>query len=339
MKLLQKLFPSTRLRVEVFQGNDTAWDAIIDQSDQNPNIYHSAAWYKYISHPASSLGTLFFRLLVYNPKTNFPLAACLLFIDDVAKIAFWLYGPIFLPQETACCSKVEIVKALIQFAQTQGINRIEPVYLPYALMTEAEISELRHDNIVANEHATYIIDLRGKTEKDLWNTFERSVRKNCNKCERLGVTVKRLVSPMEVEASYIPILRANRERMGFGMPPAYPNAIMWEALRSHSALLEVFMAYQGVEPLAGLGIIGRRGFINEMAVAQSNHCFEEKIPAHDLIKWEIIQWCLRRGVQQYDLTGVNPNPKSEKEKGIHRYKKKFGGNYYRSWVLSKVFSS
>ena len=41
-------------------------------------------------------------------------------------------------------------------------------------------------------------------------------------------------------------------------------------------------------------------------------------------------------MKYYDLTGFNPNPISQKEEGIVRYKKKWGGTpYYYYRILSK----
>ena len=40
-------------------------------------------------------------------------------------------------------------------------------------------------------------------------------------------------------------------------------------------------------------------------------------------------------MKYYDLAGYNPNPQSEKEKGIMRYKKKWGG---KDFEYQKIIS-
>ena len=37
----------------------------------------------------------------------------------------------------------------------------------------------------------------------------------------------------------------------------------------------------------------------------------------------------------YDLAGANPNPLTEKEKGILRYKKKWGGKKHEYYIVTK----
>ena len=63
-------------------------------------------------------------------------------------------------------------------------------------------------------------------------------------------------------------------------------------------------------------------------IARTTIDTEEKLYSQDLMKWKIIEWGIENKQKYFDLTGFNPNPISEKEKGILRYKKKWGGKKY-----------
>ena len=54
---------------------------------------------------------------------------------------------------------------------------------------------------------------------------------------------------------------------------------------------------------------------------------------------QIIEWGIENNQRFYDLTGINPNPKTDKELGIFRYKKKWGGNLVNYNLISGRFIS
>ena len=61
--------------------------------------------------------------------------------------------------------------------------------------------------------------------------------------------------------------------------------------------------------------------------------YDEKLYSQDLIKWEIIRWSKKNNCKYLDLTGASPNPLNEKESGILRYKKKWGGKQIPLYIL------
>jgi len=71
-------------------------------------------------------------------------------------------------------------------------------------------------------------------------------------------------------------------------------------------------------------------------VARSKIDFEEKLYAQDLIKWKIIEWGVKNKMKYYNLVGFNPNPISQKEIGVKRYKEKWGGKTVYFWIIKNV---
>ena len=70
-------------------------------------------------------------------------------------------------------------------------------------------------------------------------------------------------------------------------------------------------------------------------MARSSEDYVKKLYSQDLIKWKIIEWGVQRKMNYYDLAGANPNPTSEKEKGILRYKRKWGGKRYDYNIIQR----
>ena len=67
------------------------------------------------------------------------------------------------------------------------------------------------------------------------------------------------------------------------------------------------------------------GYVNEFGIVRSKRDYSAKLYSQDLLKWKVIDWSISKNFRYYDLTGVSPNSTNEKELGIYRYKKKWGG--------------
>ena len=81
------------------------------------------------------------------------------------------------------------------------------------------------------------------------------------------------------------------------------------------------------ETLATLGMYVFNGVATEVASALSPKAFEHKIPAQDLLHWEMLLEAKRAGCHTFDLAGVDPSVTDHKAAGIRRFKEKWGGRY------------
>ena len=78
-------------------------------------------------------------------------------------------------------------------------------------------------------------------------------------------------------------------------------------------------------PIGAIRVSSFNGYINEYSIIRSERDTKEKLYSQDLLKWKIIEWGLENNFSYYDLSGINLNPNNIKEKGIFRYKQKWGG--------------
>lgn len=244
---------------------------------------------------------------------------------------FWHYGPLIFNKENEKLILTKFLEKINNLAIKDHCYVIGEVYPPIhgALSQEMIKENFIRSGFQATKGATFLVNLT-QDESVLWANVKKTARKNVKRCEKQGVTVEQIESQSELK-DYYELLVETRKRMGFALPPSYPNAIMWKHLRNNNNV-EVFMAKQNGRSIAGLGIVLFNGVLTEIGVAQSDYSIENKIYANDIIKWEIIKWGYEMGHKIYDLGGVSVEPRTEKEEGIYQFKAKWGGelvNFYK----------
>ena len=246
----------------------------------------------------------------------------------------WLYGP--LAQSGDQRQRVEISRALLnkvdEFARASGGVGIAGSPAPIHDFCAPDSDDLfAAEGFDARQWATFLVPLDG----DLWERFDRSVRKAVRRTERAGIVVERVSTLEELREYYEQALPSWRSR-GARIFSFENYVVMWEVLRPVGAV-EFFVARRGGEQLGGLGVWGFNGILTEFGVVRSQRSIEEKLYVGDQIKWEIMKWGLEQEYRLYDLAGISPTPSGEKEEGIERYKKKWGGRRVSYSMFSKRY--
>jgi hypothetical protein len=182
--------------------------------------------------------------------------------------------------------------------------------------------------------ATYLVDL-SQNEADLWRNLQKSARKNIKKAKSLGVRIKHisLLKTLEKEF-YIPYC-AIENAAGRSSPPFSTFEISWTEDQKQYYHYYVAESETG-EILATLGMYIFNNVATEIASALSPKAVNERIPAQDLLHWEMFLTAKKLGCHTFNLAGVNPKPNAPKEEGILRFKKKWGGQYVEYHRFEKV---
>ncbi len=166
--------------------------------------------------------------------------------------------------------------------------------------------------------ATFLIDL-GRSEDELWKNVDKAARKIVNRT--LETVEIRVVANEKEYKQCLAVVNENRKRGGFIAYKSMP----WTVWRE-SGTGNIFVAMDDNEKvLACLGISFFNGWVNEWGAGTSTYALENHVYAQDAIKWSVLKWAKEKGCRYFDFTGVNPEPKDEKEKGIYRFKEKWGG--------------
>jgi len=234
-------------------------------------------------------------------------------------------GPVVINNESAFVAVEEIVKSALSLARR--------LLASHVTFSSAHTSVWRNDERISaiyKKHgftttvwATYLIDLR-LDEEDLFKNLRHASRKNVKKCMRQSLQVVKMNSVNEFESSYWDAFQRSKKYFGRKSTPCFYES--WEdGISNYYHYYVVKDKYGNV--LACLGMYIFNGLATEIASAISPQAYENKIPAQDLIHWELLLEAKRMGCHTFDLAGINPFPKTSKESGIKRFKEKWGGTY------------
>jgi hypothetical protein len=175
---------------------------------------------------------------------------------------------------------------------------------------------------------TFLINLEQPIDELYKNLDKHSCRKNIERSIKRGVIVEQMTD--ESLSDYYDLINEMRVESGREKGDFEYLVYRWKTFKSLG--YSGFMAKKNNRPVGGLLFSYMNGHIIEIGVARSKEDRQDNLYSQDLIKWKIIEWGIKNKMKYYDLTGFNPDPISEKEKGIIKYKKKWGGKphyYYR----------
>lgn len=273
---------------------------------------------KFIDNTNSIVGQL---LLYKEPYFSQGVLGKFRKILDSKIIYKWSYGPVIFNPDL----KNEIYIALEKFLLEKKC-RVSGVEHP---LSPSGAKKLKNIKIVP--WATFLIDLK-KSQDELFNNFSKhNCQKNIKRSIKRGVVVeeineKTLREYYELKTSNYTNFTENEDK--------FENLLNWWKLLKPIGY-SGFIARKDQKPIGGLLFSFMCEHIIEGGVARSKEDLTKNLYSHDLIKWKIIEWGVQNKMNYYNLAGFNPNPKNQKEEGILRYKKKWGGKRYDFCIIKR----
>jgi hypothetical protein len=171
--------------------------------------------------------------------------------------------------------------------------------------------------------STYLIDLSLPIDELYSNLEKHNCRKNIERAKKRGVVIEQIT---ESNLKQYFDLYSKLHNLG-GKKSNYDFILQrWKMLKPFGRT--GFLALKDGKPVSGMLFSSYNGYIIEGGVARSEEDYTERLYSQDLIKWSIIEWGVKNKMRYFDLAGFNPNPTSEKEKGIEKFKRKWGGKKY-----------
>lgn len=165
------------------------------------------------------------------------------------------------------------------------------------------------------------VELRGKSEEEVFAGFHSKLRYNIRLAGRRGVEI--VEGSRDDLGEFSRLMAVTARRDGFReRPPAY-FARLWDALGAgHVSLM---LARAGGETCAG-GLFVHYGGRTWYGYGASADSHRQDMPCH-LLHWEAIRRALRRGDSVYDLRGFLE--REDDSCGLYRFKRQFGGELVR----------
>jgi len=310
------------IRIDKEAPND--WNDNL-QSSKISTVYHTVEYSNYAKtyldwSPIfmsifNSKGELLAKSLLFELSTNFKNISALKPLSQFSnkfKILKWLLGPVVFNED------------LTNDVIFNFINYIEKSYPK----VNGSFHPLLRFNFETSKHimkwGTFLIDLTQSKNQIESNFDKRSVTKNIKRSIERGVEIFEITE--KNISDYANLLNEFRKENDLTVYSLEQIIDLWKILKPTKYL--GYIAYFNEKPIGGMTFSAFNGYINEWGVARSKLDFEQKLYSQDLIKWKIIEWGINNNQRFYDLTGFNPNPVSEKEQGILRYKRKWGGKQY-----------
>jgi len=237
-------------------------------------------------------------------------------------ICQWSYGPIIFDHDY----DKEIYIVLNKYIQEKNFKVLG---MQHPLCTGG-FSEIQN-TFQAKLWSTFLINLQKPKDSIYMNIEKHNGRKNIERSIKREVIVEEI---NEKSLSEYYELYVDMQKKA-GKSDDYKN---FDTLLEWWRLLKPlgysgYLARKNNVAIGGLLFSFFNDHIIEGGVVRSQIDKEQKLYAQDLIKWRIIEWGIENKKLYYNFAGFNPNPESEKERGIMNYKKKWGGKKYDYWII------
>jgi lipid II:glycine glycyltransferase (peptidoglycan interpeptide bridge formation enzyme) len=233
------------------------------------------------------------------------------------KIATWLYGPLIKSEKVN--KQEEIIKELLLFLKKIGMTAVENAKTQKYFDPKITFNE--KSDIYSRIGGSPFIDVRPDMN-EIMNSFDRSVRKNVNKCERNGVEII-ISEEITLIEPYLEMLSWFRSSRNFGMPAFFPNTYTMKMFNSRITSMGIALAKFDGDFLAGMGFVTIGSIMTELAMASSYKYEAAKLPVNDYLKVKAIEFYKQKGITLYDLAGGEKNPSDPKKLSITQFKQKF----------------
>lgn len=252
----------------------------------------------------------------------------------------WFDGPVIHQPEIAVRIVQSLLKWLEDYARSLkvGVIRSNGWAHTSCHADSKEISGIFADHgYESSKSATLLVDLT-VDEEQLWCNLAYAARKCVNRCQREGVRVRQIIDFDDFARNFYKPYVETEGAHGRSSNPLDVARVMFE--EDKDGYYTYFIAEDPDGQVLGiLGMYMFNGIATEVSSALTRVAYESKIPAQDILHWEMMEYAKAHGCHTFDLAGIAPNPSHSKEAGIRRFKEKWGGRYVEYYRFEKVMAS
>ncbi len=232
------------------------------------------------------------------------------------------FGPVVLNQEKRTATVLALIKAA---ASRAGLGRGRYFYAALQHYLDQEPEEELIQGLAGLggrliKGLTPLLAVEEDLDKVLMKVH-RQARKAKKQADKQGLAVEVLDGGDEQAAGMF-IDLADQVKGAPSLGPALPRLTARHLAREEFSVRYFICRLEG-EPVGGIGLHAFGGVAMEIAAWTGERSWKERLNTGDALKWAIIEWCAANGVRIYDLMGVSPDPRTSKEEGIARFKKKW----------------
>jgi hypothetical protein len=216
--------------------------------------------------------------------------------------------------------------------ESSGMNSLSPFSYD-----EKVKSILQNFGYSVNTWATYLIDL-SLSEEQLIANLDKAGRKQIRKANEQRLSVKKISTKNEYFSDFVEPYIKFELSAGRNPPTRDSFLVMWE--KDNGNYYSYFSVRDKQAKVIGvLGGYSYNGVATEITSAVHPCVFSEHLAAQDILHWEMIRYFRKIGDSWFNLAGINPDPQTQKEKGIRQFKAKWGGAYTPYFRYSKQYQT
>ncbi len=224
------------------------------------------------------------------------------------------------------------VKKLLNYANKNKISFIEIIppfygFIENKTLLNIFIETFKEHNFNITFKHTVVLD----TQKDiplLWKTIDSESRRKVRKSQKQGVIIREMQTKdiplyINIKVKHPKYYKNVEQRLKNFIENKTHFAEAWVGEYNNTP-----MAWQFVRYGKDVALLGGNA-INPKAR-------ELKIYANDALQWHVIQRSHEKGIKWLDWVGVNPDSKDPKQKGIFKFKLRWGGSLIKYPVFTKT---
>jgi len=322
--------------------NENEWNDNLSKSSGS-TIYQSYNWQK-LYHEAFGSQPIF--ITITNDEGNVVgQLACLIHkqmlwedanalskkIGNVLKLGtslWWYHGPIIHDEINYETILSIILSSVDKIAKENNVVNIRGISSPLA--KQFSINDFQKFDYNCESRLTFVIDYDKSTD-ELYNSLKKDTRYYIRKSEKEdyefqiaeNVDAMTKFQDLKVESNILE-----------GKKPFRNDKFWqkhWEIMKKHG-FEELVLAKNKNEIEGTIILLIFNGNVIQHALANS----PGKYLVGTFLTWNTIKWIEKMKFKTFDFAGVDPSPKTEKEKGIYFYAAKFGGKKISFFSYTKI---
>lgn len=305
-------------------------------------IYQSYNWQKLYK---TAFGSKPFFIIVKNNDKIVGQLACLLHkkmllqdanifskqignILNVASSLWWYHGPIIHDQNNYEEILTLILESVEKIAINHNVANIRGISSPFFINFPIQVVKNFHYAI--EPRLTFMIDLDSDLD-DLYASLKKDTRYYIRKSELRGFEFK--IADNIEDMKKFQDLKAESFKAEGKKP--FRNMKFWKThweILKKNGLEELILAKDNNKIKGTIITLLFNG--NTIQHALANSPGEYHIGT--FLTWNTLKWLKKMNFHTFDFAGVDPNPKTNKEKGIFFYAEKFGGKKMEYYSFHKI---
>ena len=252
-------------------------------------------------------------------------------VGNILKLStelWWYHGPIIHDKVNTDEILSIILSSVDKIAKENKVVMIRGISSPLTDQFPSKTFQKYGYNL--DPRLTFIINLNQNID-ELYNSLKKDTRYYIRKSEREDFEFE-IAKDMEDMVKFQDLKSEARKREG---KKPFRNPKFWEKhwkIMQRNGYEQLLLARHKSEIEGTILTLFFNGNVIQHALANS--------PKKDLVgtflTWNTIKWAQKMQYRTFDFAGVDPIPKTKKEKGIYFYAEKFGGKKYDYFSYTKI---